>query len=85
MRIAAVLLGVTLFAGPVVAIAQSDIATREGNIWNFQRHEPSAPGVQNAERAAGVALPPEQAQRENQQVEQLERQLTGQQPPPPPQ
>ncbi|HKM62741.1 MAG TPA: hypothetical protein VJY39_09650 [Acidisphaera sp.] len=77
MRTAA-LVAIALLALPSVASAQGVVSAREGNIWNGTAHEPSALSVHSAERAAGVAEPPAQAQQQTRTVEQLDCQLTGQ-------
>ena len=78
MKAAVFWMSAALVSSPAAAFAQQGlVAPREGNIWGGVAHEPSAPSVNNAERNAGVALPQGQAQKENQEVERLEQQLTG--------
>ncbi len=76
----AALIAIAVLALPSVASAQPAVSSREGNIWNHTAHEPAAPSVHAAERAASVAQPPGQAQQQNSEVEQLDHQLTGQPP-----
>jgi hypothetical protein len=56
------------------ALAQ-DVPTRNGNVWDGQRHEPTPGAVQNGERAAGIAVSPQRQRQQNDEVEQLNDEL----------
>jgi hypothetical protein len=70
IRRAALLVGSLLL--PTVAGAQ---ATREGDIYNGQNHEPSPSQVRNGEAAAGIAPDQQQQRKEDQDIEAMERKL----------
>ena len=54
---------------------QSQPPAREGNIWGGVAHQPTRGGVQEQEKAAGIALPSQQQKTLNQDVDQLYREL----------
>ncbi len=68
----ALLASVTLLL-PGAAGAQT---ARNANIYNGTGHEPAAGPVRNDERAAGVALPPGQADQQTKDLESMDKQLT---------
>ena len=74
-----VLLAGVLLAGVLLAMpgAAQTPPSRIGNIWNGIPHEPSGPAVRADESAAGIALPQQKAQQQDQELEQIARQLTG--------
>jgi len=61
---------------PLAAYAQSRlVAPREGNIWNWTPHQPTRGATHAREKAARVALPPQQSHHVTREVERLDRQL----------
>ena len=72
----AAFVSIIVLALPMAALGQA----RNGNVWDWKAHEPSAPAVQDAERSNGIALPPQQAEQQNREVEQLGHQLLQQTP-----
>jgi hypothetical protein len=70
---------VILAAGAAPGFAQattptSGVPTREGNVWDHVAHQPTA-AVVGAEQNAGVAPTPRHAQREDEELARLNRQL----------
>jgi hypothetical protein len=54
-------LAAVLLAAPAAAVAQAPAPAREGDIWDWRDHQPTAAQVQQKAKAAGVA--PTQSQR----------------------
>jgi hypothetical protein len=73
MRHAVALLASVTLLLPAASGAQT---ARNGNIYNGTAHEPSPGPVHSDEKAAGVALPPNQAEQQTNEVESLDKQLT---------
>ncbi len=48
-------LAVVLLAAPAAAVAQTPAPAREGDIWDWRDHQPTAAQVQQNAKAAGVA------------------------------
>ncbi len=67
--------GVAAAALPVRAVAAGMVSRREGNVWNWQKHQPRRGGTVAKERAAGVAPPQSRRARLNAEVERLDRRL----------
>ncbi len=64
------------------AAAQAQIPAREGNTWNWRHHQPTRAGIQQRERAAGVALRPSKQRALNRRVKRLGQSLLARQPGP---
>ena len=60
---------------PVPAPAQDATAPREGDIWGGKEHVLPRAELHAQEKAAGVALPPAERRSQDEEVEQLERQV----------
>ena len=76
---------VFLGASPLAtAQAQPTVPTREGNIWSGAAHEPNPTATIAREKGAGIALSPKAQRRQNNIVEQLDRQLESTPVPPAP-
>jgi len=60
---------------PVLSAAADTVPRREGNIWGGRNHEPVAPDVQRSEQAAGVAPSPRQQKSDDDEVENIYRQV----------
>jgi hypothetical protein len=69
-----------LAAAPALAgPPQQGLPTRIDNVYNGTAHEPDAAATQARERNAGIAPPPAVQRNETHTVEQLDRQLEGNQ------
>ena len=66
-------LAIMLGALPGLAAAQQ--GGREDNIWGGKAHQPTESEVVQQEKSAGIALPPQQQQRANDDVESLYQNL----------
>jgi len=66
-------LAVMLGALPGLAAAQQ--RAREDNIWGGKAHQPTESEVVQHEKSAGIALPPQQQHRTNDEVESLYQSL----------
>jgi len=64
-----------LAVAPGLALAQTHVPTREGNIWGGLDHEPRPSQVLPQERAAGVAPSPAGETQQTDDVETLYRDL----------
>jgi hypothetical protein len=64
-------LAVMLGGLPVVGSAHTQPSAREDNIWGGKAHQPTQSEVAQQERLEGLALPPQQARLENDEVESL--------------
>ncbi|HME22706.1 MAG TPA: hypothetical protein VKI44_15460 [Acetobacteraceae bacterium] len=69
------LAAVALGAAPAFAVAQDRVPTREGNIWDWNDHEPVPSVVSRDEQATGIAQPPAQQEKATGEIESLYRQL----------
>ncbi len=65
-----------LLAGLLLAIPAGAQPARNGNVYNGTAHQPAPGPVHGNESAAGVALPQQQEQQRNKEVETLNKQLT---------
>ena len=63
------------YAFPAFAAEQNQVPTREGNTWDWRKHEPVPSDVQQQEQSQGVALPEAQQKQQTDDVESLYRQL----------
>ncbi len=66
----------SLLAGLLLAVPAAAQPARNGNVYNGTAHEPAPGPVHGNESAAGVALPPQKAQQQNNELESLNKQLT---------
>jgi hypothetical protein len=74
-RAPAVALAFALLALPAAAFAETQVPTREGNVWNWRDHQPTEAQVQRDERAAGIAPTQPQQDANAATVDQLYRAL----------
>jgi hypothetical protein len=75
IRVAPIMLAVTLFAAPVAAVADSQTPTRIANVWHWHDHEPNQTQVQQEEKAAGIAPAPSREASEQATLNQIYQQL----------
>jgi hypothetical protein len=75
LRVVAVILSVALLAAPAVAFAGAQAPSREGNVWNWRRHQPTEAQVEPKEKAAGLAPTSPQRETDAATVDHLYRQL----------
>jgi len=68
-------LAAMLFALPLTALAQTQQPGREDNIWGGKDHQPTQSEVGQEEKSEGIALPPQNQQRANDEVESLYQSL----------
>lgn len=66
---------VALLAPHVAARAQAQIPTHEGNTWGWRDHQPTAPEVQQEEKAAGIASTPSRTKSTTDTLDRLNQEL----------
>jgi hypothetical protein len=71
--ISAAALAIMLAGLPGLAVAQQP--AREDNIWGGKAHQPTESEVAQQEKSAGVALPTQEQQQTNDEVEKLYQNL----------
>ena len=74
-RIREIALAIALLAAPAGALAQQQVPTQNGNVWDWRAHQPSEAGVQRKEQAAGVAPSVSQRDHAAATVDNLYREL----------
>ena len=67
----------TDISGQDAGCAPTRQASRTGNIWDFQDHQPRRADVQSAEQAAGVGLSPRRKLRVDRELRRLDQSLLG--------
>jgi hypothetical protein len=75
IRVFSVGLAIALLTAPVAAFAQPQTPVREGNIWNWQDHQPTEALVQRDEKAAGIAPTPSQEASDAATLNEINHQL----------